>query len=45
MHGEPASRKRKAEEEREAKIQNFISDRGNRSTIDVLRGIARNLSL
>ncbi|CAF1547505.1 unnamed protein product [Rotaria sordida] len=45
MRGEPAPKKRKEDENREARIQNVIADRGNRSTIDFLRGIAHNLSL
>ncbi|CAF3370166.1 unnamed protein product [Rotaria sp. Silwood2] len=45
MRGEPAPKKRKEDENREARIQNVIADRGNRSTIDFLRGIAYNLSL
>ncbi|CAF4209587.1 unnamed protein product, partial [Rotaria sordida] len=44
MRGEPAPKKRKEDENREARIQNVIADRGNRSTIDFLRGIAHNLS-
>ncbi|CAF1501177.1 unnamed protein product, partial [Rotaria sordida] len=45
MHGEPAPKKRKEDENREARIQNVIADRGNRSIIDFLQGIAHNLSL
>ncbi|CAF0824457.1 unnamed protein product [Rotaria sp. Silwood1] len=45
MRGEPAPKKRKEDENREARIQNVIADRGNRSTIDFLRGTAHNLSL
>ncbi|CAF3849720.1 unnamed protein product [Rotaria sp. Silwood1] len=45
MRGEPAPKKRKEDENREFRIQNVIADRGNRSTIDFLRGIAHNLSL
>ncbi|CAF0868187.1 unnamed protein product [Rotaria sordida] len=45
MRGEPAPKKRKEDGNREARIQNVIADRGNRSTIDFLRDIAHNLSL
>ena len=45
MRGEPASKKRKEDENREVRIQNVIVDRDNRTTIDFLRGIAHNLSL
>ncbi|CAF1509331.1 unnamed protein product [Rotaria sordida] len=45
MRGEPAPKKRKEDENREARIQNVIADRGNRSIIDFLQRIAHNLSL
>jgi hypothetical protein len=45
MRGEPAPKKRKEDKDREVRIQNVIADRGNRATIDFLRGIAHNLSL
>ena len=45
MRGEPAPKKRKEDENREVRIQNVIADRGNRSTINFLRGIAHNLLL
>lgn len=45
IRGEPAPKKRKEDEDREARIQNVIVDRDNRSVIDFLRGIAHNLSL
>ncbi len=45
MREEPAPEKHKEDENRESRIQNVIADRGNRSTIDFLRGIAHNLSL
>lgn len=45
IRGEPAPKKRKEDEDREARIQNVIGDRDNRSVIDFLRGITHNLSL
>ncbi|CAF1108002.1 unnamed protein product [Rotaria sp. Silwood1] len=45
MRGEPAPKKRKEDANKETRIQNVIADRGNRSTMDFLRGIVHNLSL
>jgi hypothetical protein len=45
MHGEPASKKRKVDENREISIQNVIAGCGNRWPIGFLRHIAHNLSL
>ena len=45
IRGEPAPKKRKEDEDREARIPNVIADRDNRPVIDFLRDIAHNLSL
>ncbi|CAF2752897.1 unnamed protein product [Rotaria sp. Silwood2] len=45
MHGEPAPKKHKEDENREFQIENVMADRDNTSAIDFLRGIAHNLSL
>jgi hypothetical protein len=45
IRGEPAPKKCKEDEDREVRIQNVLADRGSRSTIDFLRGIAHNFLL
>ena len=44
VRGEPRPSLKKQDEQRKKRIQTIVNDRGNRSVMDFLRGIAHNLS-
>ena len=44
VRGEPHPTLKKQDEQRKVRIQTIVNDRGNRSVMDFLRGIAHNLS-